>query len=321
MLLLLAALALAEPLVSEVLLDDGQVLRGQVEKQADGSVVLTLASGTMLRFPAAAVRDVRTATAATPCPTTTPVAVAPLPTTSPGSAPLPSPEPGGAAPAKIEPTTASGWPRDPNRNRYLYSPSAFTLGRGRGYISQKELVLTEAAFGITDFWDIQAGTSVITLLIDGGQFGVVGTKLAFPIGDMVHLGAGGQALFLAGGALGMGFATVTVGTEDRHLSVNVGALGVFDDFSQPTPVMTVSGNWRLGAKTALVSENWIFFGGDVSPTGDPVFVVPSLAIRLIGPAFATDLGVVPIILPGSNPPVLPIPWVGFTWNFALPYAK
>lgn len=313
MLLLLAALAFADPVLSEVVLDDGQVLHGEVTRQDDGSVVLTLASGTMLRFPAAAIREVRAAGAA-------PAAPAPEATAAP--LPLPGDAPGGALPAEVpgEPKTENGWPRDPNRNRYLYSPSAFTLGAGRGYVSQKEIVLTEVAFGITDFWDLQAGTSLITLLLPGGQFGMVGTKLAFPVSKSVHLGAGAQSLLFAGGGLILGFGTVTVGSEDRHLSVNAGAIGLLGSGGIASGVITVSGNWRLGPRTSLLSENWFFLGGDVNPTSS-VFVVPSFAVRLFGPSIATDLGVVPLFLPDSGVPVIPVPWVGFTWNFALPYAK
>ena len=322
MLLLLAALAFAEPAASEVVLDDGQVLRGMVERQEDGSVIVTLGSGTMLRFPKEAIREVRAATrpAAAPAPLPAP---SPGPSTAPaatGDLPIPGETPG----RKPEKVTPAGWPRDPNRSRYLYSPSAYSLGAGHGYVSEKELVLTEAAFGITDFWDVQAGTSLITLLIPDGQFAVVGTKLSFKANNWLHLGAGAQALFTSEVALALPFATATIGSEDKHLSVSAG--GLLSSFNGTTQtangvLITVSGNWRLGPKASLVSENWFLVGNEISPTGEALYVVPSFAVRLFGPSFATDLGVVPIFLPDSGVPLLPVPWVGFTWNWALPYAK
>lgn len=312
LLLLAAALAFAEPVLADVVLDDGQILRGIVERQDDGSIVLTLGSGTMLRFPGVAVREVRTIDPNAPPPTPTTAA-------TPSTDPLPLP---GAAPGQR--STAGGYEPDPNRSRYLYSPSAYSLGRGRGYVSQKELIITEAAFGITDFWDIQAGTSVITLAIPGAAFGLVGTKLSFPIGDNMHVAAGGQALFTTSPAILLGFGTFTYGPEDRHVSVSVGGLTtIIDGIAGPPAglLMTVSGSYRLGPRTALVTENWILFGGGLSPIGGEVYVVPSLAVRLFGPNFATDLGLVPIITGESDPPVIPIPWIGFTWNWALPYAE
>jgi len=165
----------AAPERAEVVLDDGQVLVGVVAKEADGSVVITLGSGTTLRFPAAAVRAVR-------------------------------------AVHEVREDLAIGpksWDPDPNKSRYLYSPSAFGLGQGRGYISQKQLILTEAAFGVTDWWDIQAGTSIITLLIPGGAVGMVGTKLSLPVANDVRIAAGAQGIFFESGAGVLAFGTGT----------------------------------------------------------------------------------------------------------------
>ncbi len=292
-------LAFAEATRAEVVLDDGQVLKGLVEKEADGSVVITLGSGSALRFPAAIVREVRPITA-------TPL---PLPAVTPGVAiNRPSTDPN------------APWDPDPNKSRYLYSPSAFGLGQGKGYVAQKQLLLTEAAIGVTDWWDIQAGTSVITLFIPDAAFAIVGTKVSFKVAKDVHLALGGQSLFVGEGIVGLGFGTVTYGTADRHVSLSAGGLaGSFNGSveSVGTVLVTLSGNYRLGPRTALVSENWFLIGGELQPAGGGLFVVPSLAVRMFGPSFATDLGLVPIITGDSSLSVIPIPWVGFTWNYAI----
>ncbi len=283
----------------EVVLDDGQVLQGLVEKEADGSVLLTLGSGSTLRFPAVIVREVR------------PIVTKPLP--------LPAAAPGAAVNRPSTDPNAP-WDPDPNKSRYLYSPSAFGLGQGKGYVSQKQLLLTEAAIGITDWWDFQVGTSVITLFIPDAAFGIVGTKVSFGVTKDVHLALGGQALFFGEGAVGLGFGTVTYGTPDRHISLSAGGLAASFNGSVEsagTLLVALSGNYRLGPRTALVSENWFLIGGDFQPSGGEVFAVPSLAVRMFGPTFATDLGIVPIITPDSSTTVIPIPWVGFTWNYAI----
>ena len=308
MLLLLLALARAGTL-SEVVLDDGQTLQGSVERQEDGSVVVTLGSGTMLRFPAVAVREVREVT---PAPVVAPV-VADCPKLD---TPLPDANPGGAR-------TPHAWERDPNRNRYMYAPSGFTLGKGHGYVSQKEILLTEAAYGVTDFWDIQAGTSLITVTIPGAAIGVLGTKVAAPITPTLRVGGGAQGLFADGLAMAAVFGTVTLGTEDRHVSFNAGTTVISngeDVRVSPGGIVIVSGNYRLGPRVALLSENWILLGSQFTPTGEPLWLVPAFAVRLFGPSFATDLGLVPLAVPNSGVPFIPIPWVGFTWNYAMPNA-
>ena len=301
--LLLCQLAFADATRMEVVLDDGQVLQGLVEKEADGSVLLTLGSGSTLRFPAVIVREVR------------PIATKPLP--------LPAAAPGAAINRPSTDPNAP-WDPDPNKSRYLYAPSAFALGQGRGYVSQKELILTEAAIGVTDWWDIQAGTSIPFLFVQDGANALVGTKVSFRVAKDVHIALGGQTLFVGEGAVGLGFGTITYGTPDRHISLSGGGVGgAFNGTLETvgTVLLAVSGNYRIGPRTALVSENWFLIGGDIQPAGGDVFVVPSLAVRMFGPAFATDLGLVPIIVPDSEVTVIPIPWVGFTWNYAITKKK
>lgn len=283
----------------EVVLDDGQVLQGLVEKEADGSVLLTLGSGSTLRFPAVIVREVR------------PLATKPLP--------LPAAAPGAAINRPSTDPNAP-WDPDPNKSRYLYAPSAFALGQGRGYVSQKELILTEAAIGVTDWWDIQAGTSIPLLFVDGAANALLGTKVSFRVAKDLHLAFGGQSLFVVDGAVGLGFGTLTYGTPDRHISLSAGGIGgAFNGTVETigTVLVTLSGNYRLGPRTALVSENWFLIGGELQNASGDVFVVPSLAVRMFGPAFATDLGLVPLISLDSDQVVIPIPWVGFTWNYGV----
>ena len=47
--------------------------------------------------------------------------------------------------------------RDPNRTRYLW-PIAFSLEAGEGYVSQKELLFTAVAYGVTDNITVLGGT-------------------------------------------------------------------------------------------------------------------------------------------------------------------
>ncbi len=342
--LLLAGLAFADSAFSTVTLTDGQTITGLVTVLADGSVTVVVGGGSVVMLPASVVRSVRPAEGATitaplpvrvapPVPVPPPEAPEPVeeapesteaPATEPEepapvpdapestpsvappvavAAPLPLPGEGGVSP--------HGWPSDPNRVGYFYSPSAFTLGAGRGYVSQKELAITAAAFGITDFWDIQVGT-VLPLLFTESRVGIVGTKVAFKIAPGVRFGGGVQVFFVAADAGLIPFVVATVGDEDRHLSVNLGyasALGV----GAPTiGLVTVSGDYRLGARSALVTENWILIY-DQFASG--FFAVPTAGVRLFGPEFAVDLGAG--VLATSNA-VIPLPWVGFTWNWGLP---
>ena len=100
--------------------------------------------------------------------------------------------------------------RDPNRTRYLYGPSAFSLEAGEGYVSQKELLFTAVAYGVTDNITVLGGTILPAAF--GGQFvGILGTKIGYElVDDTLHLAAGGELLAMGLSDMG-GFGFLRVG--------------------------------------------------------------------------------------------------------------
>lgn len=287
MLPLLLSLHLSSPARAEtppvvVTLSDGQTLVGQVTRNPDGSVLLVLTDGRELLLPAEVVAGV-------------------------------------AEPADAR-GPATRWGPDPNRSRYLYSPTAFNLGQGRGYLAQRALVLTSAAVGLTDWLDLEVG-SVLPLLFTEAPVAVVGLKGTLPVDDTLRVGVGAQALGVPIDdfqLLGFTFGTVTFGTQDDHLSLAGGPALDFRTGEVGVGVLTLSGNHRLGPKSALVSENWfVWFPEGQGPWGGPLFVVPSGGVRLFGPSFAVDLALVPLVTGEGGLPVLPLPWVSVAWNWSL----
>lgn len=281
-----AVAAASEP--DTIVLSDGQELRGEATKLPDGSWEVVLADGKRLVLAADAVRKVRE---------------------------------GDAAGDDHDP---SAWERDPNRTRYFYGPTAYTLGHLNGYVSQKELLLTTVAVGISDYWDLQVGTVLPTLFVQDARIAVAGTKVAVPLHPKLRVGAGVQAFFVSGGAVGLLFGNATWGSASRNVTVAGGAGVNFADLGgSATPIVSVSGVYRLGPQAGLVTENWLLLGGDVvdSSSGGPFFLIPSGGVRLYGRRFSVDLGLVVFEVPpdpGSAAlPLIPIPWVDFTWSWSL----
>lgn len=232
---------------------------------------------------------------------------------------------------------ADAGPRDANRSRYFYGPSAFSLGKGHGYLAQRALVLSSAGYGIVDGWDIEVGSVLPTAFFPEAFVGFVGTKVSGQVADRVRLMGGAQLAFLAGEApLMLGFVGATFGDEDRHLSLTTGPGLAFhgkrtfypaDPNAEPREepwgadlgvwITAVSYVHRLGPKAALVSENWIIglTGDDIDGPwgGFPVFVAPSGGVRLLAERYAVDLGVVPLVAMADEVPLIPVPWVSFDW--------
>jgi hypothetical protein len=235
-----------------------------------------------------------------------------------------------SAAAQVEPVTAGGEARpprpeplqpippveaiqarapDPGRTRYLYSPSAFMLGEGEGYVSQTELLFTSVAYGLNDHLTVGVGTALPFLFSAGGKgMNFVGTvKAGGSVSEHLHLAVGAQGFLLPSAGVGAGFlfGTATIGTPDAHLSLSAGPPFLADGGESDLGglLYSVSGALRVSDGVALVTENWII------PGGEEPFNVYSGAVRFIGQKLAVDAGLV--FLEGS--PVA-LPWVDFTWR-------
>jgi hypothetical protein len=198
---------------------------------------------------------------------------------------------------------------DPNRTRYLYSPSGFMLRKGEGYISQSELIVTSVMYGVTDHLTLGVGSSVPFWF--GGYVPLVGTvKVGGSPTDWLHLAGGVQAFTVLGVgetfAAGFIFGTVTLGSEDLNIGISGGPpwAAASGDTQVGSYVFSVSGNWRMSRSLALVTENWLV------PVDGKTEVVDSLALRFIGKNLAVDAGFIFKI--GET---YPIPWLDFTWHW------
>jgi hypothetical protein len=253
-----------------VVLKDGQKLKGKLVSQ-DASGVTIESSGARMQFPAASVQAVAV----------------------PGSE-----------------AAEGAWPRDPNRTRYLYSPSGFMLRQGEGYLSQTELLLTTVGFGLTDWLTLQAGTILPWVIYEPSTMPfTVALKVGGSPSEYVHL-AGGFQVFaapgLATGAAGLIFGTLTLGTEDLHLGISAGPPFAIGSGTSELgkAVVSVSGNWRVSRSIALVSENWF-----AQVEGSTEWI-GSAAVRFIGDRLGVDAGF--LFASGTT---FPVPWLDFTWHW------
>ncbi|MBJ80737.1 MAG: hypothetical protein CMH60_05400 [Myxococcales bacterium] len=203
---------------------------------------------------------------------------------------------------------------DPNRTRYVYGPSAFQLKKGEGYVSQKELFFSSAAYGVTDNVSILVGSAIPLLFASDGFNLITAIKAGGPVyGDKLHLATGFESFFLGGGdvALGFVFGSATYGDPETHGTLSLGypfALSANDNELGPA-IATLSFNKRLTKSFALLTENWFL---SISNDNDnkELMYFSSLCGRFIGQQFAFDLGL--IFFKGSS---VPIPWLDVTYNW------
>lgn len=203
---------------------------------------------------------------------------------------------------------------DPNQTRYLFSPSAMMLRQGEMKFSQKELLWSSFSIGATKFLSFEIGSAIPMWFIEEGD----GINLLFAakaggqVGRLVHL-AGGILTFafpVSPLVFGLPFGSVTIGNTDYHGTFTASApfaatdeefeIGDFFWFA-------LSGNARLSAHVALVSENWIFRFTD--EWFDDTELILNLAVRFIGRRFSADVGMF-----FNSEFFMPLPWLGFTFH-------
>ncbi len=221
-------------------------------------------------------------------------------------------------PADVDPADSAHWRPDPNRTRYIYVPSAMFLRPGEAYVSQKQLALTTAAAGITDWFNVLVGSVVpgFALGRDGANF-MVAAKVGTSIGDLLHVNGGGELLYTPGesGGLepGFVFGGATVGTMNNHISVTVGRpSGFYRDnlfrFDAGSVIVVLSASLRVSDSVALMTENWVF-----PTTKLPVqTMVNAMAARFIGEGWSLDAGIVRFL--GYE---YPLPWLDVTFPFTI----
>lgn len=194
---------------------------------------------------------------------------------------------------------------DPNRTRYLFSPSGFMLRQGEGYFSQTELVASTLGYGVTDWLNIQVG-SILPAMLGGGTNFIFGARVGVPLSDRLHIAAGVHALSIPGeGVFGIASGQLTLGTPRAHATVSAGYPFVVDDYGEDhgEMLLTLSGSVRMSKHMALVTENWVVPNDDHD-------VIASFATRFMGEHSAVDVGLV-----FFEDAEVPIPWLDFTWNW------
>lgn len=223
---------------------------------------------------------------------------------------------------EVDPADSRHWDPDPNRTRYIYAPSAMFLRPGEAYVSQKQLVLTTAALGVTDWFNVLVGSVLPAwgLGADGLNF-MAGAKLGTSIGDHLFVNAGGELLYVPGDdggwQRGFIFGGATVGTKNNHASLTVGIpsgfyRNNFFKFDAGEVILVLSASLRVSDSVGLVTENWIF-PTTALPTQT---MVNSIAARFIGGRYSFDFGIVRFL--GYS---YPVPWLDFTYTFEVPFLQ
>jgi len=193
------------------------------------------------------------------------------------------------------------WGADPNRTRLFFGPTARSLPKGEGYLAVYELVMPFLGFALTDHFILAGGTP---LFFGGGGSRPfwLAPKLTFLDWGHTQVAAGVLALAWEDETAGILYGVLTRGNGKRSMTVGLGYGFVNDDLAD-TPAVMFGAELRGGRHTLLVTENYIFPGGDGIISAGP---------RFFGERLSADLG---LAVPLGVGELVAFPLVNFVWNF------
>jgi hypothetical protein len=203
------------------------------------------------------------------------------------------------------------WPEDPNHTRLLFTSTGRSLGAGQGYVSAYFLFFPMVAYGVTDRFTIAGGTPIVPGGI--GEVFYIAPKLTVSQKDRSAVAIGALAFGFPkdtdDGTVGIGYGVGTFGSRDHAITAGAGwgfRWGGGESSVSNAPVLVLGGETRIGRRTKLLTENWVFTSGAGG------FTLLSGAVRFIGDRLSADLGVIGAAEDGVG---CCLPMVNFVWNF------
>ncbi len=259
--------------VIEVRLRDGSLLFGRMVDETPDKIVLKTVAGVRIELPRAQVESMRVSS-------------------------------GRAVDGQF-------WAEDPNSTRLFFTSTARPLRKGDGYISSFMLFLPLVAYGVTDRFTIAGGTPILPDVIGRMWYFAPKYTVATRERSAFALGALGFVLpadLVDNGSVGIMYGAGTWGTRDRAITAGAGwgyvwasgTSGVSND-----PVIMLGGETRVSRRVKLITENWMFTGGNAEG-----FV--SGGVRFIGDRLSADLGMGGFTGTGSG---CCFPLVNFVYNY------
>jgi preprotein translocase subunit YajC len=202
------------------------------------------------------------------------------------------------------------WFPNPNATRLYFSPTAYMLKRGEGYIADYYLFFPMVSFGITDNISIGGGISIFPGANIDKQIFYFTPKIGLKATENFHLAAGALLVKIPGffndesNTVGILYGLGTLGTPDLNFSAGLGYGFTGSDLAEK-PMVMIGFQARFARRASFVSENWIFPGVD-----QPLV---SYGIRLFGEKMSVDLAFINTLAGGIGFPG--VPYVDFVFKF------
>jgi hypothetical protein len=216
--------------------------------------------------------------------------------------------------------------QDSASNRLIFAPTGFAMEPGELHVTDTELLVVTASYGLNDYLSFWAGISPLGAVASARGILPLGSSGALSVGTFVGLewllGLTGQPLT----GLFMPYVLASWGEPENNLTVGCAwalAADRLNGLQSYGLVAVAGGKIVLTATTALVSENWLIWGERAPGAGwdgVPLAGVFALAFRIAGDRLSWDIGAVaPLGFDGGvtglfGGKFIPLPWLSVTYR-------
>jgi len=159
------------------------------------------------------------------------------------------------------------WTENPQATRYFWTPNGYGLKKGEGYYQNIWVLYNQVSYGLSSYFSISAG--IIPTFLFRAEISPVWLvpKFSLPIKpDKFNLSAGAfMGTFIGEDSYGFGilFTTATFGSRDNNANIGLG-YGYGEGEWASSPILNLSYMIRTGPKGYFITENYFYFGQDVS---------------------------------------------------------
>jgi hypothetical protein len=189
------------------------------------------------------------------------------------------------------------WRADPNATRLFFAPTGRSVPRGQVYLGVFEFVMPFVQVGITDRLSIGGGTPLLVGFDEDWErpFWVT-PKLQVLRGDRLQVSIGTFHIFdTSGEGGGIAYAVGTYGGREASMTVGIG--GTYTGFDGGGGVIMAGGDRQVSRNIKLVTENYLWKGGDGIVSAGVRFFGEKLSadLALAGPIGTGDFFLFPVV--------------------------
>ena len=190
---------------------------------------------------------------------------------------------------------------DEHRSRLFFAPTARSLERGQVSVGVFEFLAPFVQVGVTDRLSLGGGTPLVFGFDEGDRPFWLTPKLQVYNGGSAQAAVGVLHFLNVGSdSVGIGYAVSTFGSVDNAITAGAGLAYAGEDRGA---VVMIGGERRVRSNLKLITENYLWHGGNGFVSG---------GVRFIGERLSADLG---LAIPVGFDNAIAFPVVNFVYVF------